>query len=212
MATKKIPTAQLIKTKRFAQLYDLVQGLKGKKCWKAAFGYGGELHLHFGARIACHNPRMAGETKGAWILGTCGTPWHLVAPEDSVFSENHCEEDLVPQIRGLEGAVVMNIALAVPGGAIEIDFSNKRSLFVTPSARDRRYDVPYWELFVPNHRFVVFGPGNAWSYGRSDVESQRQSGPSSKSWLSNIPVVSARVPHESPRFHGRDPAAKSKCL
>ena len=158
MATKKISLAQLIKTMRFPELYELVQGLEGKKCWKAAFGYGGEFHLHFGARIPCHNPNLAGESKGAWIFGTCGTPWHLVTSAGSI-----------------EGATVTKVAISLPDGAVTIYFTNKRRLLVTPGARDRRYDVPYWELFMPHHKFVTFGPGTAWSRRRSDLTPQRQS-------------------------------------
>ncbi len=184
MATKKISFSKLIKTMRFPQLYGLVQGLEGKKCWKAAFGYGGDLHLHLGARIPCRNPNMAGDSKGAWIFGTCGTPWHLVTSEGSVSSENHREEELVPRIRELEGATVTNVALSLPDGAITIYFTNKRRLLVTPGARDRRYDVPYWELFMPNHRLVAFGPGNGWSHSRSDVRPQRRSRTSGRLGLS----------------------------
>ncbi len=184
MATKNISFSQLIKTMRFPQLYALVQGLQGKKCWKAAFGCGGEFHLHFGARIPCQNPKMAGESKGAWIFGTCGTPWHLVTAEGSVSSENRTEEELAPQIRELEGATVTNVAISLPDGAITIYFTNKRRLLVTPSARDRRYEVPYWELFMPNHGFLAFGPGIRWSHGRSDVTPQYQSRKSRRLGLS----------------------------
>ena len=193
MATKKISFSKLIKTMRFPQLYALVQGLEGKKCWKAAFGYGGELHLHFGARLPCRNPNMAGESKGAWIFGTCGTPWHFVTPEGSVSSENQCEEELVPQIRELEGATVTKVAISLPDGAITIYFTNKRRLLVTPSARDRRYDVPYWELFMPHHKFLVFGPGNAWSQSRSDVTPQPQSRTSGRLGLATATARRSRA-------------------
>ena len=173
MAAKKISFSQLIKTMRFDRLYRLVQGIQGKKCWQAEFSYGGELHLHFGPRTAYDNPKMAGKSKGAWIFGTCGTPWHLVTPEGSVSSENHREEELEPRIRELEGATVTSVGLSLPDGAMTLYFTNKRRLLVMPTARDRRYDVPYWEIFMPNHRLVAFGPGSSWSSRRSEVAPQR---------------------------------------
>jgi len=186
MTTKNISFSLLIKTMRFAQLYSLVQGLEGKKCWKVAFGYGGELHLHFGARIPYDNPKMAGESKGAWIFGTCGTPWHIVTSEGSVSSENHSEKELALHIKELEGATVTKIGLSLPDGGLTVYFTNKRRLLVTPSARDRRYDVPYWELFMPNHRFLAFGPGNGWSNRRSDVTPQHQPRTPGRSGLSTV--------------------------
>ena len=192
-ATKNSSFSKLIKTMRLPQLYSLVQGLEGKKCWKAAFGYGGELYLHFGARLPCHNPNVAGESKGAWIFGTCGTPWHLVTSEGSVSSENHREKELVSQIEELAGTTVTNVAISLPDGAITIYFTNRGRLLVTPTARDRHSDVPYWELFMPNHRLLAFGPGVGWSHSRSDTTPQRQSRAGGKVGLSNIVAKTFRA-------------------
>ena len=175
MANKKISFSQLIKKVRFVQLYRVLQGLKGKKCWKAGFTYGGEMHLHFGARIPYRNPSMAGESKGTWILGSCGTPWHLVAPDGSITSEDHDEAELSLDLRQLEGATVVDIGLSLPDGTLTLFFTKKRRLQVVPSARDRRYQIPYWELSMPNHRLVAFGPGNRWSSRRSDVTPPHES-------------------------------------
>ena len=70
---------------------------------------------------------------------------------------------------------------------------NVDRLLVTPSARNRRSDVPYWELFMPNHRLVAFGPGNGWSHRRSDVTPRRQSRTSGKLGLPTATAKAARA-------------------
>ena len=190
MATRHISFMELVKQMRFPELCRILQPLKGKKCWKAEFTYGGELCLHFGGRIPHDNPRMAGETKGTWIFGTCGTPWHLVTSEGPVSSENHSEECLEPQVKGLEGATVTKVEPNLPNGTLIIFFTNGRRLLVMPSARDRRYAMPYWELFLPKHMLLAFGPGNAWTCKRSDLTPHRQASTSRK--IASSAVVAKR--------------------
>lgn len=166
--------SQFLKRMQFGRLYPILQSLKGKKCWKAEFTYGGEMCLHFGARVPYANPKMAGKSKGAWILGTCGTPWHIVTPCGSLSSENGSEQEPAPQIKGLEGSTVANVGVSVPDGALTIVFTNRCRFLVTPGPRDRRYDLPYWELFLPDHGYLALGGENKWSYSRSNVPPRRQ--------------------------------------
>ena len=192
MATKEISYLQLVKKMRYAGLYRMLQSLRGKKCWKVEFGFGGELHLHCGARISYDNPRMAGNSKGAWIFGTCGTPWHLVTPDESVSYPSRSEQELEPHIKQLEGATVTDINVSFPDGTLAISFNTKQCLFVTPTARDRRSAVPYWELFIPRHRLITFGPGNNWTLSRSNVPARRISQTSSGRMPSSSGAVKFR--------------------
>ncbi|HUY31720.1 MAG TPA: hypothetical protein VMV69_02995 [Pirellulales bacterium] len=160
----KTMTPNNISTKADAR--GAIKGLAGKKCWKAGFAYGGELHLHFGAHVPCSNPRMAGRTKGSWRLGTCGTSWTLLTPNGKVTS-GRGEKKLESSIKSVEGATVRRCH--VKGRILTIGFDNECTLLIIPTAEDDKYeDVPYWELFMPRHMMVAFGPGNAWSYRRSD--------------------------------------------
>ena len=143
-----------------------IQGLVGKKCWKATFAYGGELHLHFGAHVPYSSPRMAGQTKGAWRLGTCGTPWTLETSGRKV-SSRQIEKQLECAIKSIEGCAVRSVKVTVC--ILSLKFDNGWTLLVTPSAEDEKFeDIPYWELFMPRHMMVTFGSGAVWSFRRSN--------------------------------------------
>lgn len=142
-------------------------GIVGKKCWKVAIAFGGELHLHFGAHVV---PKMAGKTKGSWRFGTCGTSWTLVTPKGKISSTERDVDDLKAKIRVLEGSKVRGFKVStIATGILSIAFDNGCVLLVIPTAEDDKHDLPYWELFMPGHRMVTFGPGKrAWWAGPSD--------------------------------------------
>ena len=141
----------------------------GKECWKAAFGYDGELRLHFGASLPYESPQMAGQFKGEWRLGTCGTAWILLKPNGFVSSKHGFEHDLEKKVKVLEGSRITRLDVSVPSNTLNIAFSNRWLFQIVPSPEDDRYDLPYWQLFMPDHMVVSFGPGRHWSCRRSDV-------------------------------------------
>src|SRR5437764_1108016 len=58
----------------------LLSALVGQPFLKAKRSYGGELMLHFGGPVPYTSPKLAGEKKGAWILGTRASGWGLSLP------------------------------------------------------------------------------------------------------------------------------------
>ncbi len=154
------------------RLHGVVGGLLNQKCWKVGFGYGEELRLHLGARIPYGSPRMAGKYMGEWRLATCGTTWVLFTPKNGLVHSNRgSERTLAAKAKVLEGARIESLDVSVPSNALVIRFSNKCLFMVIPQPQDDRYDLPYWELFTPNHMVLAFGPGKRWSFTRSDVPS-----------------------------------------
>lgn len=153
----------------FAKLLAALHDLVGKKCWKVAFTHGGELSLHFGRHLSYDIPSMTGKKKGEWHLGTRGTPWKLFTPHGSVSSRGNNEELLEGKANALEGRKVTRINIGVPDNALTIDFGNEHQFQITPTGNSVRSSLPYWELFMPNHRLLTFGPGSSWSCRRSDV-------------------------------------------
>jgi hypothetical protein len=159
---------QRSRTEGLEVLYSKIIGLIGKKCWKVAFSYGGQLRLHFGARIPYSSPKMAGKKKGEWMFGTCGTPWILITPQGSVSSTDADEDELERKVSVLENAKVTGFGISVPDHALMLTFTGQRCLYIVPTADDHG-DVPYWELFMPDDLYIEYGPDSHWTCARSDV-------------------------------------------
>lgn len=163
------PIRRSAKSNSLDKLHRIIEeGLIGKKCWKVIFN-SGDLSLHMGARLSYHNPKMAGERKGEWIFGTCGTRWVLITPQETFRSGEEDEEKTEQRAKAIENSRVTGFGVSVPDNVLLMDFSNNCRLLVIPTPADAKYDLPYWELFMPNEKFVAFGPGPTWSYRRADL-------------------------------------------
>lgn len=154
-------------------LHSTIQGLIGKKCWRVAFTYGGELALDFGRGIAYELPALAGKKRGEWRFGTRGTPWQLFTPDGMVLSKHGTEDDLEAQAKVLEGRKVTGFSVSVPDNALTISFNGSYLFRVIPTIADDKHDVPYWELFMPGHRLITAGPGARWSSQPSNLPMTR---------------------------------------
>jgi hypothetical protein len=151
------------------KLHKIVANVIGKKCWKVAFGYGGELRLHLGARIPSENPKMGDEKKGEWRFGSCGTRWILYTLDGSVASNKRSERTLEKKAKTIEGGSLIGFSVAVPSNDLILTFSNSCLLRVAPSIDDDDGGIPYWEMFTPDHMILKYGPGKQWSCKASDV-------------------------------------------
>lgn len=169
MTRKKAILDETVTGHDWESLLEIIQGWIGEKCWKVAFSYGSELRLHFGARRSYAHPRLAGQKKGSWIFGTCGTSWALMTPDGRISSDGASEEELEQRVAILERSKVTSIAFSIPDNGLFIGFSNDCLLHVTPVRSDDKSGVPYWELFLPGDLFVAFGPGKSWSCRRADL-------------------------------------------
>ncbi len=161
---KKVP-----KSTDLYKLHQIIGGIVGKRCWRVGFGYGGDLRLHHGARIAYGNPRMASQKKGEWRFATCGTTWELFTSKGLVDSRSGTERSLEKKAKILEGSRVANVEVSVPSNNLAIMFTNKCLFRIIPGTEDDKYDLPYWKLFMPDNMLVAFGPGKQWSCKPSDV-------------------------------------------
>jgi len=149
------------------RLKQLVHGILGEVCWRINLSYGDELNLHIGAKIPYVRKAMIGQEKGSWILGSRETPWNLSFQSDTVVTSNTPSEVLREKVRVIENTTVIGFEVAYPSLALAITFSNDHQLVVSPNLED--CDLPYWELFTPDHMLLKVGPGAIWSCVRSDV-------------------------------------------
>jgi len=150
------------------ELHSVISSIIGKKCWRVNFTYGGSLSLHLGRQVPYTAPQMRGKKKGQWILGTVGTAWTLFTPHGVVSSKQKDEKKLEAKAKALEGRKVTRVNISVPDTVLTVTFDNDHLFQVTPTRNDARSSLPYWELYMPDHELVTFGPGNAWSHSRSD--------------------------------------------
>jgi hypothetical protein len=151
------------------KLHKTLQGVIGKRCWKVAFGYGGELRLHLGARIPYASPKLAGQKKesgGSDRAERNGCYQRRTASFTRTKGRNGFKGK---EPRRSRGGRLFDLQVIPPSDALVLGFSNRCLVFLTPSAEDEKYDLPYWEMFMPNGMLVAYGPGKKWSCKRSDL-------------------------------------------
>ncbi len=159
---------QVTKAADLDKLREITSGILGEICWRADLSYGDELCLHIGARLPYSQKSMAGQEKGAWILGTRGTAWRLDAANETLASSEDSLDLIRQKVRATEGATITAFETSYPDLALTVIFSNSCKLRLFPSAEDD-LDLPYWELFTPNRMLLQVGVGAKWSYRRSDL-------------------------------------------
>lgn len=182
-------------------LQGLLHALVGQRCLKVELSYGGELMLHLGEPQPYAHPKLADETKGAWILGTRASWWRLLLNNPPLLiEEGDLDGELVEKKTGsLSGTSVVAVepnllplhgvgavrhwgpGTSVPtpqsGVVLVVRFSDGSSLVVTPTGElEQEPPVADWELFTPYHMYLTCGPGPAWSYLRSDVATAANGG------------------------------------
>lgn len=152
-------------------LHVAIGGLIGRKCWKVAFTYGGELTLHFGRRLSYGTPQLADEKHGEWELDTRASSWVLFTPSGAVSDRDGEEANLEVKLRALQGREVTRINVGVPDNVLSVEFGGQHMFQIVPKKTRiaKKDDLSDWELFMPHHQMVTFGPGKTWSRRRSDV-------------------------------------------
>ncbi|MBW4470054.1 MAG: hypothetical protein KME45_06575 [Stenomitos rutilans HA7619-LM2] len=164
-------THQITDIKGINQLYAIASRVIGETCWKATLSYGDELTLHFGEQIPYTHPSMAGKHKGSWILGTRGTAWQLNNPSDAsaTLDTKAAMLDIFKrELRQLEGNILQSLKIDYPVLGLTLNFSQGIHLTITPPVRYDEFDLPYWELFTPDHQVLQVGPQSSWSLIQSD--------------------------------------------
>lgn len=159
---------QVIDINSIDQLDAIANRVIGEVCWKTTLGYGEELTLHFGKQIPYTHPSMADKYKGTWILGTCGTAWQIDKPSGATITSSDRLDHLKQEIHQLESNVLRSLRIGYPVLNLVLNFSQGSLLTITPSVHDDEFDLPYWELFTPDHQVLKVGPKSSWSLIQSD--------------------------------------------
>jgi hypothetical protein len=176
----------------FHFLEAVVGSLVGQRCVSVEMSYGGELMLHVGEPVPYSHPKLAGEKKGTWILGTRASWWnflltdppYLILPNGTPESSGAASwqtvtaEEIESKAAQLIGRPVVFAAPTLYplrgapclGVALFIGFGNGSRLAIMPNDdSDEEPLLADWELFTPFAMYLRCGPGPVWSYVRSDV-------------------------------------------
>jgi hypothetical protein len=173
-----------------ARLASMLEVLAGQRCLKVDFDYGPELMLHVGTPIPYSHPRLKGEQKGSWILGTRASRWQLLLGGSGLLIQTGPPEPFLPLMpptgvdvrpispeevekkTGLLSGFLILSASPFPtqskkgmGFGVAIEFGDGSRLLVVPTEEpdDPREPLADWELFTPFHTYLRVGPGVIWS-------------------------------------------------
>lgn len=135
-----------------------IQMLADAPFLRASFSYGDELRLHFGRPAHYESPRLAGRTRGEWVLGLRATPWALVA-DGSILSRSHDEQQhALHQFAQLEGKRLTDTMFRRSDAAVTLRFDEGYWFMALTEPRTRsrsKGPLDLWELLIPDGRFVV---------------------------------------------------------
>ncbi|MBY0522600.1 MAG: hypothetical protein K2R98_04355 [Gemmataceae bacterium] len=150
----------------------LMTALLGQPCLKVDLSYGDEFMLHVGSPVAYRHPKLANETKGAWILGTRASSWRLLLTNPPLLIEHampdlfsppmsaypvrmgnatvKSSEEVEKNARPLSGKIISGVHLIhwpVPapmdvGIGFSVDFVGEANLVVLPSPEPDEGDDP----------------------------------------------------------------------
>lgn len=164
--------------------------------------YPDELVLDLGAVQTYQSPKLAGKSRGAFVLGTVASSWRLQLPDPPYILERRVppEEDASDPLTtdqkreiqqlgtALHGRLVASVAVrpdrssstGADGIRLTIRFSDDSTFAIIPSpSPDEPPDgLPDWELLTPFAHELRAGPGLRWSYLPFHASVAANAGPS----------------------------------
>ncbi|MCE9532074.1 MAG: hypothetical protein K8T89_13260, partial [Planctomycetes bacterium] len=164
-------------------LNTILQLLLGLPCLKMEFTYCDELYIHFGLPVPYRHPRLKDEMKGSWILGSRGSKWkfsvgeppRLVSSEILTADAILRAEELFQRLAGSQVLEVIASPHAIPtesepGISLLVQFRDGSTLSIVPTADPDQTGLADWELFTPFGMYLTCGPGQTWSFLRSESD------------------------------------------
>jgi len=145
----------------------LTKSLITETCNQVYFSYGDELSLDFGVMTPEDHPKLQGLFKGVWQFGTRATPWLLKKADqlllDSEVPETDADIKLAKKLtqESLENKKVLKFETNPDNLELRLCFEENYELILQPDLND--LDLSYWELFMPNEKFLEVGPGYFWA-------------------------------------------------
>jgi hypothetical protein len=132
-----------------AAVATIVGQLRRLLCWRARFSYGDELMLDFGERRPEERRLLAGQYRGAWVLGMRASEWTVGGPHSDIGMA--------------EETTVVDTRVGFPCLDLNLEFDTGLVIAVTPDPDEQ--SLAAWELFTPDGMLLKAGPGRSWRYG-----------------------------------------------
>lgn len=148
-----------------SQLDVFLAGLIGQPCWRVDGSYGDQLVLDLGARRP--GKYFKARDFGEWRIGSQGSDWEATQPSAVALATSlQPIREALTALKRLESATVQHVS-ASEALVLRVGFDDGIVLEFRPSAPDE--GVPHWEVWAPDRRVLIAGPGCRWLIKRSDV-------------------------------------------
>ena len=142
---------------------ELVMPLVGKQAWNVRLGIGNSLTMNFGKQL---EPNEFGQLFGEWYLWLEGCEWRIDQQDQILIAGEDSREQLRVAVQELEGRTLLAVSLYSP--AIDAIFEFEGHLSLRLFAVNTT-ELESWNLFTPEDKVLVVGPGSKWYYARSDI-------------------------------------------
>jgi hypothetical protein len=156
----------MVKQSDLEAVTGLVTPLVGKPAWMVCLGFGASLMINFGRQL---DPDKFGRSHGEWHLWLEGCEWRIDYQDRVLVGGEDSREKMQVAVRELEGRKLLAVSLNSPAMDAVFEFEGDLSLrtFAVNTT-----ELDSWNLFTPEHKVLVVGPGAKWSYTRSDTPYQ----------------------------------------
>jgi len=156
-----------------------LKSITGETCRRVDFTYGHELRVHIGEQLETGISKPA---RAKWLLTARATPWEVRIGRRTVPWTTKSVVKL-DRVRSLEGRIVTRFAPTRDFG-LTVNFDGNAALrLIPPASPPRTNDLPYWELFTPDHTVLIVGPGRQWQLVPSETS------------MSTLPRLEGRQPN-----------------
>ena len=146
----------------------LLNNIINEVCWEAGISYGDELVLELGEKIPKEN-LLAGCCEGSWSVTSRSSMWNLSFQSSLIASSEQNIDDIIKEkIKIIEGKSVTGIDIIYPSLALSLFMSTDYHLLIQSVEEDNEYDMPYWEIYLPENMLFQMGPNRKWFYGNLD--------------------------------------------
>lgn len=147
----------------------IVKPLIGEVCSQVRFSYGDELVLDFGELSNYNHPKLSYLQKGSWQLCTRATDWILTKENIGQISSFNAATnfDIAKEaIKQLKNKKLIEFSINYHSFYCCLTFDDNYH-FILQCDYEDEIDLAYFELFMPEHKVLVFGPKLNWEFKSS---------------------------------------------